>query len=236
MYEQIRVDIRDEMAWLVMDRAAKRNAISIQMMEEIIDAFASLAEDRSVAVVVIIGEGGVFSAGWDRDELLDQTPATKTRFEQVGGDFYRALVRFPKPLVAAVGRYALGTAFDVATLCDVRVASDDVSFAHSEVRLGGISIFTPLKQILGDGWARWIILSGAPIDAPTAERIGLVTHVCPRDELEATARQVAAYIAEVPRETVEYTKTYLWTHPDPEEWLRVEFEPAFTRGLTIKRK
>lgn len=223
-------------ASVVMCRPAKRNAISMQMMEELTAAFEALAADPAVAVAILGGEGGVFSAGWDRDELLAADPATKDRFHGGAKRFYRTLLQFPKPLVGALGKYVLGTAMDVATFCDVRVCAEDAQIGHAEVRLGGVSLYTPVKALVGDAWARWLVLSGATIDARTAERIGFVTHVCAPAELMATAQQVAAYIAQVPAQTLAYTKAMFSADPDNARWFDLEFVQVMEKGILIKHK
>jgi enoyl-CoA hydratase/carnithine racemase len=235
MPELVRHEQHDAVVTVVLDRPDKRNAISRQMMEELIASLGRAATDDTAQVVIVEGEAGVFSAGWDRVELLDRTEPWRSEFVDVALRFYRALVHFPKPLIAAVESYALGTAFDAVVLCDVRVCSDATYFGHPEVRLGGACLYTPLKEVVGAGWARELCLSGRSVEAATAERIGLVNRVVPVGEVGRAALDIAREMALVPRETLEYTKSYLWSNPDPEDWLAAELDQVMYSGMTIQR-
>jgi enoyl-CoA hydratase/carnithine racemase len=235
-YQQIKSSSRDAIGWLSLDRTARRNAISMRMMEEIIHCLDHFAADDAVHVAIIRGEGRQFSAGWDRDELLVREGPAREQFIDVALRFYRALLRFPKPLIAAVEGYALGTAFDVVLLSDIRVCSTETRFAHPEVRLGGPCLYTPLKEVVGAGWARELVLGGGELNATLAEKIGFVTHVVAPGGVAEEAEKVARYLDGVPAETLRYTKSYLWTQPDPEAWLPAELDYIMRNDLTIKRK
>lgn len=230
----IRIERSGATATIWLARPDKRNAISLRMMDELIAAFSELAADPTVKTTIVTGEGGVFSAGWDRDELLDRDSERGRAFFTIAPKFYRAMVGFPKPLIAAVDGYALGTAFDLALLSDVRVCSAGARFAHPEVKLGGVCLYTPLKDVVGAGWARELSLSGRSIDSEIAERIGFVNRVVTEGSALSAAIEIAEEMNEVPEETLFYTKAFLWTHPNPEEWLGAELDAVMSRGITIQ--
>ena len=118
----------DGVARITLHRPEKKNALSIRLRDEVSDALDALAVDESVKVVVITGAGDVFSAGFDLHEfedadLADALWASSDRF-------HATVLRFPLPLVAAVNGPALAGGFDLAVMCDIRVAADTARFAH----------------------------------------------------------------------------------------------------------
>jgi enoyl-CoA hydratase len=104
---------------------------------------------------------------------------------------------------------ALGGGFDLATLCDLRIASAEAVFGHPEIKFGAPPLFTPLRWIIGDGIARDLCLTGRRIDAEEALRIGLVSRVVAGASLLDEARGVARQMAEAPQRALEATKRYL---------------------------
>ena len=232
----IRVQIDGNVAELTLARALRRNAIDTEMLISVSEVLGRLAADDGVSVAIVMGEGGCFCAGLDRDELRSDDADIRRQVYSASRRFHRAVVGFPKPIVAAIDGYALGTGFDLAVLCDIRVATDRATFGHPEIRLGGVPLFTPLKLVVGDGWARRLCLDWTPIDAATAERIGLVTDVVTPDQLGERARTVAASIAEAPLAALRETKALFAAHPSPESWLVTDHDDVFENGRTIGRR
>lgn len=230
-----RLQIFGSVAELTLDRLERRNALDIMTLDGISTTLERLADDNSVSVVIVTGDGGCFCAGLDRDELRSRDTSTLQRIYEASRRFHRAVVGFPKPLIAAADGYALGTGFDLAVMCDIRIVTDRAIFAHPEVRLGGVPLFTPLKLIVGDGWARRLCLDATPIDAVTAERIGLVTDVVATDELRRRAREIATSVAQAPLTVLRETKALFGTNPDPQTWLVTDHDAVFEAGRTIGR-
>ena len=175
---------------LCLTRPAERNAISKQMVEELMAALAVLAADTDGRVVVLEGEGRSFCAGADIAEMRASGAAT---FEQNRADaeglaeLFRTLDALPKPVIARVHGHCLGGGVGLAACCDVVVASDETAFAFSETRLGIVpAVISPyaLRKI-GPAHARRYFLSGERFDAVEARRIGLVSEHCGLDELDA---------------------------------------------------
>jgi enoyl-CoA hydratase len=131
-------------------------------------------------------------------------------------------------VVAAVNGPAMGGGFDLACLCDLRLASSRASFGHPEIKFGAPPLFTPLRWIVGDGIARDLCLTGRRIDAAEAHRLRLVSEVVEPDGLAARALAVARSILEAPAHALRFTKAYLASPGATfEESFRVEHDRAF---------
>jgi enoyl-CoA hydratase len=180
--------------------------------------------------VVLTGEGTVFSAGFDLEEF--QQPE---RFEALlasSSRYHRDVWSFPKPVVAAVNGAAMGGGFDLACLCDLRLASSKASFGHPEIKFGAPPLFTPLRWIVGDGVARDLCLTGRRVDATEAHRVRLVSEVVEPGDLVTRATAVARSILEAPDATLRFAKAFFTAAgPTFEESFRVEHDRAFEEIL-----
>ncbi|HEY6098941.1 MAG TPA: enoyl-CoA hydratase/isomerase family protein [Anaeromyxobacter sp.] len=149
-HETIRCEVADRVATLTLDRADKRNALSIRMRREISGCLATLRDDPEAGAVVLTGSGAAFSAGFDLEEF--QKPELFDELFESSARYHRDVWSFPKPIVAAVNGPALGGGFDLACLCDLRIASARASFGHPEIKFGAPPLFTPLRWIAGMAW------------------------------------------------------------------------------------
>jgi enoyl-CoA hydratase len=140
-------------------------------------------------------------------------------------------------VIAAINGPALAGGLDLATLCDIRIASEKASFGHPEIKLGVPPLFTPLRWLIGDGRARELCLTGRRIDAKEAAAIGLVTAVVAPGELMDRAIATATEVAQTPPEAVATAKRYLTGNPGFgfEDSFRVEHDDVFARSLEIGR-
>jgi enoyl-CoA hydratase len=188
-------------ATLTLNRPEKRNALSIALRDEISDALDRLAEDQALKVLVITGAGPAFCAGFDLREFENPDADHQRRLWGSSDRYHRAVLEFPLPTVAAVNGPALAGGCDLAVLCDVRVAADTASFAHPEHTFGDV-VYGPLHDLIGGAAARELCLTGRRIDATEALRLGLVSRVVARDELDEVAAEVAHSIAEGPRDVL----------------------------------
>lgn len=222
----------DGVATLILNRPDKRNALSIALRDAVSDTLRAWVEDASVRVVVLTGAPPAFSAGFDLGEFGD--PALARTIRHSSSRYHRAVWSFPKPIVAAVNGPALGGGFDLATLCDLRLASPEAVFGHPEIKFGAPPLFTPLRWIVGDGIARDLCLTGRRIDADDALRIGLVSRVVESSGLLDEARAVARQIAEAPQRTLEATKRYLAANQGFgfEDSFRIEHDDVFDNFLS----
>ena len=222
----------DGVATVVLDRPEKRNALSIRLRDELDSLLGEWRDDPEVRVVVLTGAGKAFSAGFDLDEFAEQELARG--IYRSSARYHRSVWAFPKPIVCAVNGPAMGGGFDLALLCDLRVASTDAAFGHPEIKFGAPPLFTPLRWTVGDGLARDLCLTGRRIDAAEALRIGLVSRVVEPGELLGEAHGTAATIAEAPQHALEAAKRYLtgsWGLGF-EDSLRLEHDDVFERLLT----
>jgi enoyl-CoA hydratase len=193
----------DGVVTLTLNRADKRNALSIALRDEMSDALGDLAGDEAVKMVVITGAGDVFSAGFDlrefqQPELSDQLWASSDRF-------HSAVLRFPLPLVAAVNGPAIAGGFDLAVMCDVRIAAETARFSHPEIEFGDV-VYGPLHDIVGGGVARELVFTGRVVDAQEAKALGLVSSVVPVDALAGEVSRYTNMIGRAPREISMRTK------------------------------
>ncbi len=224
-------DAGDGVALLTLARPQKRNALSIALRDEVAEALFAWQDDRGVKVVVITGAGKAFSAGFDLDEF--GRPELARQIRHSSARYHRVVWSFPKPIVAAVNGPALAGGFDLAVLCDLRIACSAAVFGHPEIKLGAPPLFTPLRWIVGDGVARELCLTGRRVDAEEARRIGLVSQVVDPETLREQALATAREIAKAPGEALEATKRYMTGNWGLgfEDSFRIEHDDVFDRLL-----
>jgi enoyl-CoA hydratase len=196
----------DGIAILRLDNEQRRNALSIAMRDAISDTLDEWAKDDHVRVVVLTGTGTTFCAGFDLTEFAQPDLARTIR--DSSHRYHLAVWEFPKPMIAAVNGAAMGGGFDLALLCDIRIATPDATFAP-EIKFGAPPLFTPLQWIVGAGIARDLCLTGRRIDAAEAHRVGLVNAIADPDRLIDEAMATARVMAEAPQAALEATKRYL---------------------------
>lgn len=193
----------DGVATLTLNRPRKHNALSIAVRDAMSDALDGLAARDDVKVVVLTGAGETFSAGFDLREF--ERVATEPDLGPVlwasADRFHRTVAHFPLPIVAAVNGPALAGGFDLAVMCDVRVASTTARFAHPELRFIE-ALYGPLHDVVGGGMARDLCLTGRTVDAAEALHIRLVSSVVEPGLLAQEARRFADLMAGAPREVM----------------------------------
>jgi enoyl-CoA hydratase len=197
----------DGVATVTLDRADKKNALSVELRDRISDALDALATDETVKVVVLTGEGNVFSAGFDLKEFERgiEDPAFGEQLWASSDRYHRTVFAFPLPIVAAVNGPAIAGGFDLAVMCDIRIAADTATFSHPEVTFGDV-VYSPLHDLVGGAVARDLCFTGRKVDAAEALALRLVSRVVPPADLAAAAAETAAQIARVPRPLLLRTK------------------------------
>jgi enoyl-CoA hydratase len=194
-YKDLIYEFSDGVGVVTLNRQREMNPISKNMCQELSQVMERLKEDDAVKVLLVTGGSEVFSAGVDIAELVKLAPNEyQDHFEPII-DYYLDLYDFPKPMVAAVTGIAMGGGFNLALSCDFIIASDTSIFAHPEVKFGLNPIFDPLWRRVGIARAKEITMTGEPIGAHEAERMGLVNRVLPADEVMDAAMALARSLA-----------------------------------------
>ena len=197
-YENVRIEVRDGLLILTIDRPKVLNALNAATVEEIYQVFAAARSDEKVKAVIVTGGGEkAFVAGADIGELAQKTPITGKETSERGQFVLSFIERFPKPVIAAINGFALGGGCELALACHIRIASEKAQLGLPEVTLGiipGYGGTQRMARLLGKGKALELICTGDRIGAAEAERIGLVNKVVPADQLMATAEEMARKI------------------------------------------
>lgn len=183
----IRVEWDGDIVVVSVDRQDKLNALNAEVVSELGEVFSSIADDDQVRGVILTGAGSkAFVAGADIGELARMDSVSGVRVSRQGQDVFRRIERFPKPVLAAVGGFALGGGCELALACHLRVASRNARFGLPEVGLGiipGYGGTVRLTRLVGLGRALELTLTGEMIDADRALAMGLVSAVVERDAL-----------------------------------------------------
>ena len=182
MYENIKYEVNEGLAIVTINRPKAMNALNMDVLSELLDAFTAIEKDDAVKGVLLTGEGRAFVAG-----------ALEGREMMIAGhNVMNKIEQLPKPVVAAVNGFALGGGCELAMACDIRIASDKAKFGQPEVGLGIIPGFggtQRLSRLVGKGMAEYLILTAEIIDAAEAHRIGLVERLVPAEELMEVAEK-----------------------------------------------
>jgi enoyl-CoA hydratase len=184
---------------VTVNRPRVLNALNSATLDELADVFADAGRRDDVRAVVITGAGEkAFIAGADINELAAQTPAGGREHARRGQAVFDRIERLGKPVIAAVNGFALGGGCELAMACTLRLASDTARFGQPEINLGlipGYAGSQRLPRLVGRGRALELLLTGTPVSAEEAFRIGLVNRVVPAADLMAEARKMAHEIA-----------------------------------------
>ena len=163
-YQTIQTQERkDKIGIITLNRPDKRNALSIMMRNEISACLNNWADADHIGLVIFTGAGATFSAGFDLKEFGQ--PELMEEVYKSSASYHRILWNFHKPTIAAINGTALGGAFDLTTLCDIRICNKLAVFGHPEIKFGGPPLYTPLRWIIGGGLARDLCLTGRKIDS-----------------------------------------------------------------------
>lgn len=194
------LDIAPKIARITLNRPQVLNAINTQTSQEMLVAMKMLRDDEQVRVVYITGAGRAFCTGADLKERLNMTDEAWLAQRHVFQESFEVTYNFPKPFFAAVNGMAFGGGTEMALGCDFIVASTAASFALTEVSRGimpGAGGTQYLLRLVGQNFARWMVFSGAKVEAAEAYRVGLVQHLIEGDPqtFEAETLKLARQIA-----------------------------------------
>jgi enoyl-CoA hydratase len=197
-------------ATITLNRPDKLNAINALMVAELNRALDQAEADEAIKTIVLTGAGRAFSAGFDldMDAEEDDTDVAALRAELT--DDFNIIMRFwdcPKPTIAAVHKYCLGSAMEMAVACDITIAADDCRFGAPEVRFGSGIVALVLPWMIGPKRAKELLLTGDDrVTAEQAEHYGLVNRVVPVGQAVAEAQSLAKDIAKNDELAVRMTK------------------------------
>jgi enoyl-CoA hydratase len=209
-FETIIYQTDGPVATVTLNRPEKLNAINAAMVAELDTALDQAEADDTIKVIVLAGAGRAFSAGFDldMDSDDDQTDLPALRRELTDG--FNIIMRFwdcPKPTIAAVHKYCLGSAMEMAVACDITITADDCRFGAPEVKFGSGMVALVLPWFIGPKRAKELLLTGDDkVTAEQALQYGLVNRVVPVDQVIAEARSVAISIAKNDALAVRMTK------------------------------
>ncbi|WP_313548124.1 enoyl-CoA hydratase [Pseudomonas sp.] len=226
-YETLVIEIQERVALITLNRPQALNALNTQLIDELNQALDVLERDSTIGCIVLTGSSKAFAAGADIKEMADLT------FPDIYlDDFFSAVDRVAsrrKPMIAAVAGYALGGGCELALLCDFIYAADNAKFGLPEIKLGvlpGMGGTQRLTRALGKAKAMEMCLTGRMMEAPEAERAGLVARIFPVDSLVSETLKVAHEIA---------NKSLTATLMAKESINRV-FETSLSEGVRFERR
>jgi len=184
------------LATITLNRPEKRNAISYELIGELLRALAEV-ESSPAQLLILTGSGRAFCSGMDLDNLralTGRTPDENRHDSETMARLFRGIYEFPKVTIAAVNGPAIAGGCGLATLCDFTLAAADAQFGYTEVRIGFVPAIVSsfLVRQIGEKHARDLLLSGRIISAEEAWRMGLVNEIVAADKLLERAREVAA--------------------------------------------
>ena len=197
-YECVKVEIRDGVAWAIMNRPEKRNAMSPQLHYDMDDALGRLEIDPDARVIVVTGAGGNFSAGQDLKKFfreLENDPFERKKAQRFANSWrWQRLYNYDKPTIAMIHGYCVGGAFMQLLATDFAIAAKSATFSLSEVNWGilpGALVAKVVSDAVLPRHALYYACLGDPFDGDEAARIGMVNYAVPDDELEAETVKLA---------------------------------------------
>ena len=199
-YTNLLYDVEDSIALVIVNRPEKLNPLNIDTIDALDSCFTDVASDPDVKAVIVTGAGEkAFVAGADINQLAELSALGGQEWGLRGQQVFSKIENLTKPVIAAVNGYALGGGLELAMSCHIRIASENAKLGQPEVKLGivpGYGATQRLPRLVGKGRALEMILTGDPVTAEEAHRIGLVNRVASREELIPAARGIASRILE----------------------------------------
>ncbi len=197
-YANLLYELQDGIALVTVNRPEKLNPLNSETIDALDACFQDIAVDPAVKAAILTGAGEKsFVAGADINQVTGLSAIEGRDWGLRGQQVFSRIENLPKPVIAAINGYALGGGLELAMACHIRIASDNAKLGQPEVKLGivpGYGGTQRLPRLVGKGRALEMLLTGDPIPADEAQRIGLVNRVVPREELLPSARQLAARI------------------------------------------
>jgi len=184
---------REGVIWLTLNRPQRRNALSRELLLQLEDSLGAIRSDRSARVVVLAGNGPVFSSGHDLAELAGRSEHDYRELFELCGRVMLGLRGLEQPVIARVHGLATAAGCQLVAACDLAVASEEASFATPGVKIGLFCTtpMIPLVRVIPPRAALEMLLTAAPITARRALELGLVNRVVPAEQLDAAVQTIA---------------------------------------------
>jgi enoyl-CoA hydratase/carnithine racemase len=215
-YQHLIASIDGQFGLITLNRPERRNALSLDLMLELIRCLDEFAVNAQVRAVILAASGKVFSAGHDLSEMVGRTVGDYRRIFDVCTELMLKIQAIPQPVIAQVQGVATAAGCQLVATCDLAIASDQAAFATPGVKIG-LFCTTPmvaLSRAVGRKRAMEMLLTGKLVDAATAADWGLINRVVPAADLETTTRELACKIAEASNFTVALGKQAYYAQID----------------------
>ncbi|MBI3666273.1 MAG: enoyl-CoA hydratase [Acidobacteria bacterium] len=215
-YKDLLVSIEPPVAAVTLNRPSRRNALSLELMQELIACLGELGGNREVRAVILAGSGTAFSSGHDLAELIGQDITRYRHIFDVCTELMTRVKTIPQPVIAQVHGVATAAGCQLVAACDLAVASEKATFATPGVKIG-LFCTTPMVELsraVGRKRTLEMLLTGKMVDARTACEWGLVNRVVKEEELASATRQLACDIAQASPFTVSLGKQAYYTQVD----------------------
>jgi methylglutaconyl-CoA hydratase len=236
-YKTLQLDFDSEIATITLDRPDKRNAISHELIEDLIHALREV-NNSPARILILTGAGKAFSSGMDLDNLkalIGRSPEQNLADSRTMVSLFRSLYEFPKPTIAAVNGAAIAGGTGLALLCDFTLSVPEAKFGYTEVRIGFVPaiVATFLLRQVGEKVARDLLLTGRLFDASEALQLGLVKEIVASEKLLDRARELALQLVENSPLSLFQTKRLLTDHARAE--LDAQIESAIRENAGIRQ-
>jgi enoyl-CoA hydratase/carnithine racemase len=208
VYENIKVSERDGISTIYLNRPEKMNALTLEMVEELIEYLDS-KKNSDTKVIIIRGEGKHYCSGADISAFTKMSPQEGHEFHLRLNDLAIKIRNFSRPVIAMLHGYSMGGGLEIAESADIRIAAESAVIAQPEINIGinaGAGGNVILPRLVGRGMAMYLILTGERISARKAMEIGLVDLVFPDQVVEDEIMKLASKIRDMPSQTVIYAK------------------------------
>lgn len=197
-FECLIYEKKENISVIKLNRPKVLNAMNKQLWLDLQRALADTIDDEKIRVLIITGEGRAFSTGADLKDSKGRSLKAYRDYLVHLQEISRTIIQYPKPTIAAVNGYALGSGYELALACDIRIAADSAKFGSPEARVSSSvtgGAMRLLQDLVGPGKARELLFTCDYIDGKEAERIGLVNKTVPGDKLMEEAIAMAEKIA-----------------------------------------
>ena len=238
-FENLIYEKDDGIACITLNRPKALNAVNTRMRDELYEVLPAVKDDPDVRVAIIKGAGDrAFSAGADISEfgtVPSMVIGREIRWER---DLWGMFLSVQKPLIAAIGGFALGAGIEMAMCCDIRIASEDSQFGLPEANLGMVPTAggsQTMPRLVLQGWVSEIVFTADRIDAQKALHIGLINQVVPREQLMGKANEIARKIISNDASALEYAKAAVLRGLDLPLHQGLEMEQRLVAALANKR-